>query len=346
MDDDGSGQTRLTWDGQGDRAPQISPNGETIVYWSLAYSFQPDIWLINIDGSDKTRLTKSAYHDVYPSWSPDGNKIVFESDRAGNYDIFQISLDSSIDVDVEFEGCATSGSVSKAFITLKPSINAKNEIKVEKVELRFDWNNENEYIENLITFPYTLSDQNEAIKTEIDFSVPEDTKLGYHFYDVKVQYSESDKAIKIYEHSAGDLMIGTLEQHRCEVLYRELSIELERINEEAKSEGYSEYLLKPENEYFTKACDEYNIAKSLMMKGDYYTAKHHLERAKNILNQNSSKLSMEWISYNWLIMIALILVIIAILFVFWLPYTRKHTLVLTKISNRSQSLHKIFLISS
>jgi hypothetical protein len=109
---------------------------------------------------------------------------------------------------------------------------------------------------------------------------------------------------------------------------------LERINEEAKNEGYFEYLLKPENEYFTKACDEYNVAKSLMIKGDYDTAKYHLERAKNILNQRSSEVSMERISFNWLIMIALIPVIVAISLTLWLPYSRN------KKKRYSSALHE------
>ena len=183
------------------------------------------------------------FNDVQPTWSPDESKILFESDRAGNFDIWLLSLDNTIEVDVDLEGCLIKGSTGRAILTVKPLNNINKISRLQEVGLRFDWNNENDYIENLIPVPYNLFDQNEVYQTEIEFSVPEDAKLGYHFYDVKVQYSEADGALKAYEHSAGDLMIGTFEQRRCEVLYRELSTELERINEEAKSEGYFEYLL-------------------------------------------------------------------------------------------------------
>jgi TolB protein len=87
MDFDGSNQTRLTWHGQGDRAPRFSPDGKRIVYWSLEAANLPDIWMISTDGSNKTRITCNSHLDIYPSWSPDGRKIVFESDRTGNFDI-------------------------------------------------------------------------------------------------------------------------------------------------------------------------------------------------------------------------------------------------------------------
>ncbi|MCW4031819.1 MAG: hypothetical protein NWF08_00300 [Candidatus Bathyarchaeota archaeon] len=333
MDDDGAGQTRLTWDGQGDRAPQISPDGKSIVYWSLAYGFQTDILCINIDGSDKTRLTKSGYHDVYPSWSPYGNKIVFESDRTGNYDIWQISMDSSIDVDVEFEGCSTPRSVGRAFITIKPSINAKGAPKVEQIALHFDWNDEGKYIENLITVPYTFPDQNEGYQTEIEFSVPEDTELGYHFYNVKILYSKVvdgvEGPIRIYEHSAGDLRVGLPEQHQCEILYKEIETELEQLHAEAINQSYSsgkfpsecaeplkgyfDFLVQPEAENYVKANDEFLEGKYLYLYGNYSAALSRFQEVKSLLKEGPSRTLTQQILSRLLFLTVLLPAMISIL---------------------------------
>jgi TolB protein len=116
MNEDGTGQTRLTWNGKGDRAPRITPDGKKIVYWSLA-SGNPDIWVINSDGTNNTQLTRSPYMDIYPQWSPDGKKIIFESDRAGNFDIWQLSLNDPVSVSVDFGKCVVLGSMGKASLT-------------------------------------------------------------------------------------------------------------------------------------------------------------------------------------------------------------------------------------
>jgi TolB protein len=309
MNADGTNQTRLTWDGQGDRDPRFCPDGKKILYWSLA-SGNPDIWTINPDGGNKTRLTWSPYQDVYPSWSPNGKKIIFESDRAGDFDIWQLSLDNSMSVDVKFERCAVPGGSGKALLTVKPLGNAGSSLRVEKVGVHFDWDPEGKYVENLSAPHATPIGSNDALDFSLDFSVPKNAVMGYHFYDVRVQYSYGNgAAAEFYEHSAGDLSVGTSEQTDCDALYIRLSGKLERLHAEAMSrsismgevtsectvplKGYFDYLLSPDAEHFLKANDEFYQAKSLYLSRDYSAALPHFKTTERLLSEGASKVETE-----------------------------------------------------
>jgi TolB protein len=298
MNTDGTNQTRLTWDGQGDRAPRFSPDGKKIVYWSIAYGSQPDIWLINVDGTNKTRLTTSEHHDIYPSWSPDGRKIIFESDRAGGYNIWQLTLDQPITVGVAFENCAIQGNASKALVTIRPTKDPQGEIELEKIGLHFDWNSEQEYYETKIA--KTLRGPKDTYEMNLTFTVPGDAKLGHHFYDVKVEYHDRNTGATtgIYEHTAKDMEIGTITQNECNTYYRKLGYELERLQSEVTNrsstiEGYFEYLLKPNAERFMKANDEYYQATHQYLAGDYQGALLRFRKVVALLGEQDSQLTVQ-----------------------------------------------------
>lgn len=318
MNDDGSNQVRLTWDGEGDRAPRFSPDGQKIVYWSLAAANQPDIWIMDVDGSNKVRLTSNLYRDVYPSWNPDGSKIVFESNRAGNFDIWLLSLQRHIETDVKFESCATQGEKNKAIITVKPLTDSAN-LKVKNVGLHFDWDDEYDYIENLSS--QILTGPNDAYQALIEFSIPSDAAYGYHFYDVKVQYSVVNGVIgpiNTYEHSARDLEVGTFEHSQCDKLNRELGAKLELLNAEAKNKGYTEYLIK--------ANEEFKTAKSIVRSGDYNSAFPHYRIVENLLKEQPFEVTeKKEILTNSLILLTLIPLSIIILITLLVRYLKKGT---------------------
>jgi dipeptidyl aminopeptidase/acylaminoacyl peptidase len=312
MNDDGTNQTRLTWTSKGDRAPRISPDGKRIAYWSLT-SGNPNIWLINVDGSNNTQLTNSPYANWYPSWSPDGKKIAFESDRAGSFDIWVLSLDQPLMADANFQTCAVQG--GKGTVQLNVKIKDSNTtVQLEKIGLHFDWDPEGQYNEVSTSLPKMLSIEGDVYHATLNFTVPKNAALGYHFYDVKVQYSSVKAGVAgtagVYEISAGDLDVGTPEQAQCDRLYVELGGNLEQLHREALNrsnaigittsevtlplKGYFDYLQRNDSESFRKANDEFNEGRSLYLVGDYGSALSHLQRVKTL----ASQVSLESIGQN------------------------------------------------
>ncbi len=61
----------------------------------IAFSFEGEIWSMNVDGTDRTRLTDSPGEDFSPSWSPDGSRIAFRTQRDGNDEIYLMNADGS-----------------------------------------------------------------------------------------------------------------------------------------------------------------------------------------------------------------------------------------------------------
>ncbi len=99
---DGSGLKRLTTDPSDDNAA-FSPDGEKIVFTrgelgpvkrGMAPA-GPDIWVMRADGSHEHALTSNPAADDYPSFSPNGKRIAFDSERSGNFDIFEMRADGS-----------------------------------------------------------------------------------------------------------------------------------------------------------------------------------------------------------------------------------------------------------
>lgn len=67
--------------------PQISPDGEQIVYIRNFKDVMTDknhsnLWIIDIDGKNNRPLTNGNHKDFSPTWSNDGSKLVFLSNQA------------------------------------------------------------------------------------------------------------------------------------------------------------------------------------------------------------------------------------------------------------------------
>jgi Tol biopolymer transport system component len=84
----------LTDNDRTDTDPNVSPDGESIVYTSYSDG-NGEIYFMGIFGTDKKNLTNNPASDSSPSWSPDGKKIVFSSDRNGFSSIYMMDADGS-----------------------------------------------------------------------------------------------------------------------------------------------------------------------------------------------------------------------------------------------------------
>jgi dipeptidyl aminopeptidase/acylaminoacyl peptidase len=323
MNTDGTNQRRLTWNSTGDRDPRISPDGKRIAYWSLT-SGSPNMRMINVDGINNTMLTNSPYMNWYPSWSPDGRRIAFESDRAGSFDIWVLTLNQPLAARAEFETCAVRGGTGKALVKVRLK-DSSTSVQLDKVELHFNWAPDGQYNEVSTSLPKILSNEGDVYQATLNFTVPQSAGLGYHFYDVKVQYSSvkggAAGAGGVYEDSAGDLEVGTPEQAQCDRLYVELGGNLEQLHGQAINrsyalgiatsevtlplKGYFDYLRKNDSESFRSANDEFNEGRYLYLAGDYGSALSHFQRVKTLVSQASFE-SMGQISFSLSVLPALL----------------------------------------
>jgi acylaminoacyl-peptidase len=79
--------------------PQISPDGQTIVYvrrWSDVTSDRryANLWSIRFDGTEHRPLTTGPAQDTSPRWSPDGTRVAYISDREGSPQIYVRWMDT------------------------------------------------------------------------------------------------------------------------------------------------------------------------------------------------------------------------------------------------------------
>ncbi len=88
------GSFSLLTDQPSDINPEISPDGETIVFMSER-SGDWEIYRMDLDGQNLEALTNDDASDGLPTWSPDGDHIAFASNRDGEWGIWSMAPDGS-----------------------------------------------------------------------------------------------------------------------------------------------------------------------------------------------------------------------------------------------------------
>jgi Tol biopolymer transport system component len=78
-------------------APDWSPVGEDIAFWSGQEQGFGQIWRIRADGAGRTQLTHEPLpsHDDDPAWSSDGARILFSTDRGGRPELWVMDSDGA-----------------------------------------------------------------------------------------------------------------------------------------------------------------------------------------------------------------------------------------------------------
>lgn len=61
----------------------------------ITYSYEFDVYVMNVDGSEPTRLTTDPEADFDSVWSPAGTMIAFRSHRDGNEEVYVMNADGS-----------------------------------------------------------------------------------------------------------------------------------------------------------------------------------------------------------------------------------------------------------
>lgn len=78
---DGSGLIRFTNNSAIDGSPQWSPDGKSIIHYSLEDQSSGDIYLVDIETMNNKRITTYSGLHLAPVWSLDGKKIYYTSRR-------------------------------------------------------------------------------------------------------------------------------------------------------------------------------------------------------------------------------------------------------------------------
>ena len=79
--------------------PQISPDGEWVVYRRMQFDIMKDrvwgnLWMIKTDGSQHQKLTSREVSENGPKWSPSGDRIAFTSSTDEGAEIYIYWMDS------------------------------------------------------------------------------------------------------------------------------------------------------------------------------------------------------------------------------------------------------------
>lgn len=91
---DGTGLSRITHHGAGDREPAWAPDGRRLVFVRQFEDGDTDLVILDLRDGAEHRLELPGY-ERRPAWSPDGRRIAFATDRHGESEIYTIAPDGT-----------------------------------------------------------------------------------------------------------------------------------------------------------------------------------------------------------------------------------------------------------
>jgi Tol biopolymer transport system component len=89
MNADGTSRKQLTFDGQRNLAPAVSPDGKHLVFVSYREG-RPHLWKVAADGTGLRQLTNGAYEDM-PMISPDSQWVIYR--RQNPSGLWKVSIE-------------------------------------------------------------------------------------------------------------------------------------------------------------------------------------------------------------------------------------------------------------
>lgn len=90
----GQDAIRLTFDASNDMQPDLSPDGQRILFVSDRDG-DDEIYVMAIDGSGFQQLTFNHIDDCAPDWSPDGLRIAYSSETTGTHQVYVMNANGS-----------------------------------------------------------------------------------------------------------------------------------------------------------------------------------------------------------------------------------------------------------
>lgn len=116
MDADGSNLRKVLNEGGNADSPDWSPDGQRIAFtWRPQKGMFQDIYVMEVASGKIYQLTSNAGNNESPSWAPDGRHLAFQSDRAGETQIYTMLSDGTEQRRVTKSGVNTSPAWSKYY---------------------------------------------------------------------------------------------------------------------------------------------------------------------------------------------------------------------------------------
>ncbi len=91
----GGSEQQLTPRDQRAAAPDMAPDGSSVIYRVIHGGGVSDIYAVPLDGGEPQALTSGSGNNFDAQWSPDGSMIGFISNRAGNSDVWVMDPDGA-----------------------------------------------------------------------------------------------------------------------------------------------------------------------------------------------------------------------------------------------------------